>query len=337
MAERDSLEVDVLFVGGGPASLAGAIRLRRLAAEAGAEIAVMVIEKGGEIGNHGFSGAVVDPKALRELFPDEDITEGLDAPVSERRAVVSHQRRKDQSAVHAAGAEQPRQVRRLALEPHEVAGGESRRGRRRRVPGVSGTRAALGRRARRRRADRRQRRRARRHAQVELRTRSRPDGEGRRAGRRPARNAEQGRDPAPAARRGTRPASVRRRHQRALESPRPSPRGLGDPHARRAAVEHVRRRLDLRDERRHHRHRARHRARLCRPDDRSARQLPALQAPSRDPSPARRRRDDPLRREGDPRRRTARDAALLRRRARASSATPQAFSTACGSKASISR
>ncbi len=42
----------------------------------------MVIEKGGEIGNHGFSGAVVDPKALHELFPDEDITGGLDTPVT---------------------------------------------------------------------------------------------------------------------------------------------------------------------------------------------------------------------------------------------------------------
>jgi electron-transferring-flavoprotein dehydrogenase len=82
MAQRDSLDVDVLFVGGGPASLAGAIRLRQLAAAAGAEIAVMVIEKGGEIGNHGFSGAVVDPKSLQELFPGEDITGGLDVPVA---------------------------------------------------------------------------------------------------------------------------------------------------------------------------------------------------------------------------------------------------------------
>src|SRR5271154_3877177 len=82
MPERDSLDVDVLFVGGGPASLAGAIALRRLAAAAGRDISVMVIEKGGEIGNHGFSGAVVDPKSLHELFPGEDITGGLDAPVS---------------------------------------------------------------------------------------------------------------------------------------------------------------------------------------------------------------------------------------------------------------
>ncbi len=82
MAERDSLDVDVLFVGGGPASLAGAIRLRQLAAAAGSELSVMVIEKGGDIGNHGLSGAVVDPKTLHELFPAEDITGGLDAPVA---------------------------------------------------------------------------------------------------------------------------------------------------------------------------------------------------------------------------------------------------------------
>src|ERR1700722_14850837 len=82
MPERDSIEVDVLFVGAGPAGLAGAIRLGQLAKAAGRELSVMVIEKGGEIGNHGFSGAVVDPKSLLELFPGEDITGGLDAPVS---------------------------------------------------------------------------------------------------------------------------------------------------------------------------------------------------------------------------------------------------------------
>ena len=81
MPARDSLDVDVLFVGGGPASLAGAIKLRQLGAAAGRDMSVMVIEKGGEIGNHGLSGAVVDPTSLHELFPGEDITGGLDAPV----------------------------------------------------------------------------------------------------------------------------------------------------------------------------------------------------------------------------------------------------------------
>ncbi|MDQ2680541.1 MAG: NAD(P)/FAD-dependent oxidoreductase, partial [Candidatus Eremiobacteraeota bacterium] len=68
--QRDSLEVDVLFVGAGPASLAGAIRLCRLAKEHGREISVMVIDKSGEIGSHGISGAVLDPRALNELLPD---------------------------------------------------------------------------------------------------------------------------------------------------------------------------------------------------------------------------------------------------------------------------
>ncbi|MBV8364307.1 MAG: electron transfer flavoprotein-ubiquinone oxidoreductase, partial [Candidatus Eremiobacteraeota bacterium] len=70
MPERDSLEVDVLFVGGGPASLAGAIRLRQLSQQNGREISVMVIEKGADIGAHGISGAVLDSRSLEELLPD---------------------------------------------------------------------------------------------------------------------------------------------------------------------------------------------------------------------------------------------------------------------------
>ncbi len=69
MAQRDQLDVDVLFVGGGPASLAGAIRLAQLAKVAGRELEILVIEKGGEIGSHGISGAVMDPRALDELLP----------------------------------------------------------------------------------------------------------------------------------------------------------------------------------------------------------------------------------------------------------------------------
>ncbi|MGH8165290.1 MAG: electron transfer flavoprotein-ubiquinone oxidoreductase, partial [Rhodanobacteraceae bacterium] len=70
MAQRDTLEVDVLFVGAGPASLAGAIRLMQLAKAAGRELEVLVIEKGADIGAHGLSGAVLDPRALDELLPD---------------------------------------------------------------------------------------------------------------------------------------------------------------------------------------------------------------------------------------------------------------------------
>jgi electron-transferring-flavoprotein dehydrogenase len=81
MAERDRLEVDVLFVGAGPASLAGAIRLGQLAKAAGRELEILVIEKGGEIGNHGISGLVLDPRALDELLPDWKASAPIDAPV----------------------------------------------------------------------------------------------------------------------------------------------------------------------------------------------------------------------------------------------------------------
>lgn len=70
MSERKSMPMDVVIVGGGPAGLSAAIRLKQLANEAGQELEVCVLEKGSEIGAHILSGAVVDPKALDELIPD---------------------------------------------------------------------------------------------------------------------------------------------------------------------------------------------------------------------------------------------------------------------------
>ncbi len=87
--ERESMEFDVVVVGAGPSGLSTAIRLRQLCNEHGTDLSVCVVEKGSEVGAHILSGAVLEPRALEELFPDwKDRGAPLHTPAREDRLLL---------------------------------------------------------------------------------------------------------------------------------------------------------------------------------------------------------------------------------------------------------
>ena len=137
---RESMEFDVVIVGGGPSGLATACRLMQLGADAGTELNVCLVEKGSEIGAHILSGAVLSPRALNELFPDAaEQGAPLGVPVTDDLFLLPGQRHQSHPAAivgAAEGDQEPGQLHPLPRQPLPLARRAGREHGRQRLSGV---------------------------------------------------------------------------------------------------------------------------------------------------------------------------------------------------------